>query len=69
MHGKGVMEWPGGRKYEGEFKDDARDGNGKLTTEDGKIFEGLWSKGKFLPDGSIMQDSELNDQSLASQFN
>ena len=65
MHGKGSMEWMGGRKYEGEFKDDLRDGIGKLTTEDGKIFEGIWNKGKFLQDGSI-NHSNLNEPNSAS---
>lgn len=66
MHGNGIMEWPGGRKYDGEFKDDMRDGYGKLITEDNKVFEGTWTKGKYLQDGSVIQDSNLNDQSVAS---
>ena len=60
------MEWPGGKKYEGEFKNDLRDGHGKITAEDGKIFEGMWSKGKFLQEGYFINDSNLIGQNVTS---
>ncbi len=66
MNGKGVMEWPGGRKYDGEFKDDMREGSGKLMTEDGKVFEGAWSKGKFVQNGMAVHDSNININSVES---
>jgi hypothetical protein len=28
MHGKGVLEWPKGKKYEGDFNNDKRHGIG-----------------------------------------
>jgi len=66
MDGKGIMEWPGGRKYEGEFKDDFREGYGKIIAGDGKIFEGMWSKGKFLQEGYFINDSNLIGQNVTS---
>ena len=69
MHGTGVMYWPNGRKYEGEFKDDMREGQGKLITEEGKVFNGAWSKGRYMQEDTFIHESDPNDQSLASQFN
>lgn len=34
------MEWPDGKKYEGNFKLDKKHGKGKLTLKDGKVYEG-----------------------------
>ena len=36
LEGKGIFIWPDGRKYDGEYKDDKKDGYG--------VFE--WSKWK-----------------------
>lgn len=32
MSGKGIMRWPDGKVYEGEFFNDMKNGFGKLTT-------------------------------------
>lgn len=46
MDGKGILEWPDGKKYEGDFKDDKRHGTGEFRWKDGKIYKGPWIKGK-----------------------
>jgi hypothetical protein len=46
MHGKGVYTWKDGRKYEGEYKLDRKDGYGTYTWADGKKFDGQWQDGK-----------------------
>lgn len=48
IHGKGIMEWLGSRKYDGEFKVGMRDGHGKFITENGQVYDGGWIKGKYL---------------------
>lgn len=40
MSGKGVFLWPDGRKYEGDYKNDVKEGYGRLEWPDGKIYEG-----------------------------
>ena len=40
MHGKGSMEWMGGRKYEGEFKDGKKHKQGTLILNNGDRYEG-----------------------------
>ena len=37
MDGKGVYTWKDGRKYEGEYKNDKKEGYGELTWPDSKI--------------------------------
>ena len=46
MHGKGVFTWKDGRKYEGEYKDDKKDGYGEFYWPDGRIYKGFWENGK-----------------------
>ena len=46
LHGRGVYTWPDGRKYDGEYKDDKKDGQGTYTWPDGKRYEGGWKDSK-----------------------
>ena len=46
LHGKGIYTWPDGRKYEGEYKDDKKDGEGVYTWPDGKKYDGGWKDSK-----------------------
>lgn len=46
MHGKGVMIWTDGRKYEGELYYGKIHGYGIFTWPDGKRYEGQFVKGK-----------------------
>ena len=39
--------------YEGEFKDAAPHGIGKMTYMDGRVSEGLWENGKFVYEGEL----------------
>jgi hypothetical protein len=44
-HGRGTCTWKGaysGHKYEGEWKDGKRSGQGVFTSPDGKRYEGEW---------------------------
>lgn len=36
MHGHGVLVWKDGKKYEGEFVNDKREGKGTFTWADGR---------------------------------
>ena len=46
MHGYGVFTWEDGRKYEGNYVDDKKEGNGRFTWPDGRVYEGLWKDGR-----------------------
>ena len=46
MHGKGIYNWPDGRKYDGQFVNDKREGFGLFTWADGRKYEGHWVDGK-----------------------
>ena len=36
MHGRGVFTWPDGRKYEGEYIEDKKEGQGIFYWPDGR---------------------------------
>jgi len=40
MSGYGVLSWRDGKKYEGEFLNDKKEGSGKFSWPDGRIFVG-----------------------------
>jgi hypothetical protein len=40
MEGRGVFEWPDGRKYEGEYRDDKKEGKGIFYWPDGRMYDG-----------------------------
>ena len=42
LDGKGVMQWPDGRKYDGEWQMDNMHGLGSFTWADGRSYEGGW---------------------------
>jgi len=41
MHGRGVFTWKDGRRYEGDYKHDQKDGYGIYIAK-GKKYEGQW---------------------------
>lgn len=46
MEGRGVFEWPDGRKYEGQYVDDKKEGQGNFFWPDGRVYQGGWKNGK-----------------------
>lgn len=40
------MEWADGRKYEGEWSNNKKNGQGKETRADGIVKQGTWKEGK-----------------------
>ena len=46
-HGRGVMEWSDGRRYEGEWREDKRSGRGIYTFNDGGRYDGEFERGAF----------------------
>lgn len=54
-HGRGVLIWSDGSRYEGAFKNNYFQGFGRLTKADGDFYEGNWLKdkahgyGRFVP--------------------
>ena len=54
MHGKGVFTWTDGRRYEGDFVKDKREGQGVMSWPDGRKYEGRWKHGRQHGDGIFM---------------
>lgn len=46
MHGYGVFSWPDGRRYEGDYSDDKKQGRGTFQWSDGRKYIGGWYNGK-----------------------
>ena len=40
MHGKGVFKWTDGKRYEGQYVNDKKEGFGVFVWENGKKYEG-----------------------------
>ena len=56
MDGKGIFTWPDGRKYEGDYKDDKKEGYGIFEWTDGKKYRGYWLNGKQNGEGEFYND-------------
>ena len=46
MHGFGKIEWADGRRYEGEYENDKKQGQGTFYWADGRKYVGSWKNGK-----------------------
>jgi hypothetical protein len=46
MHGRGKLVWADGKMYEGEYRDDKKEGQGTFTWADGRKYIGGWKDGK-----------------------
>ena len=53
MKGKGIFYWPDGKRYEGEFNDDKKNGYGEFYWPDGRVFKGMWKNGVQDGEGEI----------------
>jgi hypothetical protein len=47
MHGRGIYNWPDGAHFEGEYKNNIKEGIGNFKWSNGRIFEGPFVNGKF----------------------
>jgi hypothetical protein len=45
MHGQGIYTWKDGRKYEGGYKMNKKNGYGAYTYSDGSKYQGQWQEG------------------------
>ena len=45
MHGEGTLTWKDGKKYEGEFLNDQREGHGTFSWTDDRKYVGEWKNG------------------------
>ena len=41
-----MFEWPDGRKYIGDYKNDKKEGHGVFSWPDGRKYDGNWKNGK-----------------------
>lgn len=46
MEGKGIFKWPDGKKYDGEYVNNHKEGTGTMYNEDGSYYKGEWKNGK-----------------------
>ena len=46
MNGYGVFLWPDKKQYYGHYVNNNKEGCRKFVWVDGKVFEGMWKKGK-----------------------
>lgn len=42
MNGRGIFTWADGRRYEGDYIDDKKQGLGVFLWPDGRKYEGEW---------------------------
>ena len=54
MHGKGQLTFNDGKVYEGEFKNNNREGYGKFIFNGGRSYEGMWADGKQHGEGKLI---------------
>ena len=58
MDGKGIFTWHDGRKYEGEYKEDKKEGFGIFEWPNGKKYKGYWRNGKQDGEGEFYFPSD-----------
>jgi len=61
FHGYGIVKYVNGDMYEGEWKDGEKNGRGKLTLSNGKVYEGTFDQDAFVPDSNhtMSKDEDL----------
>lgn len=65
MDGNGVFYWPDNRKYEGQYKNDKKEGYGVfewydlvMFRPDGRVYKGHWKGGKQHGEGEYFNSKE-----------
>lgn len=53
MHGKGKTKWPDGKSYEGDYKNDKKDGYGTFRFLDHTWYQGEWANGRQHGKGTL----------------
>merc|ERR1711988_1240469 len=46
MSGSGLFTWSDGRRYDGAYQNDKKEGRGKFAWPDGREYDGEWKDGK-----------------------
>lgn len=54
MHGYGIYTWQDGRRYEGDYDTNKKQGKGTYTYSDGSKYQGEWYEGQQHGIGSII---------------
>ena len=55
MSGKGKFTFSDGKCYEGEYKNNLKDGFGTFKWVDGRKYTGLWKEGKQHGKGTLLK--------------
>jgi len=61
MHGQGTFTWADGKKYEGEYRQDKKEGYGKYYWDEQKYFTGYWignkqhGEGIYYSNGNVIK--------------
>ena len=61
MHGFGIITWPDGKFYEGEFKEDKKEGFGVFYSQR-KIYMGMWKNSLLEGDTIIIENRRVKKQ-------
>ena len=59
-YGGGWKKWWNGDIYEGQWKDDKRQGKGTMKLANDEIFKGSWKNGFYYGIGFLMAGSEID---------
>ena len=56
---QGIYIWANGAKYEGEWKNNKREGKGKMSSSEGKVYEGDFKDNKKDGFGTFVNKIDL----------
>lgn len=62
MHGSGVYTWQDGRKYEGAYAQNKKNGHGVYTYSDGSKYSGDWQDGVQHGSGAMVDAVNGNER-------
>lgn len=64
MHGQGIFTWPDGRRYEGEYSGDKKQGFGIYTWQNGRQYAGQWENGQQHGQGIYLDVNQVERTGL-----